>query len=72
MKSAKLNPIAQPITGISIWKPPKNAAVNRPALRLFCVIVIPLAIDTAKASIANPTAIKTIVKASTYYTDIAL
>jgi len=50
----RLIPDSQPITGIIAWKKPKNSAIFRACLILRYLIVIPLVIDTAKASIAKP------------------
>jgi len=62
--SLKPRPANHPIVGISIWNPPKNEAMIKAVFRLLRSIVIPLAIETAKASIAKPIAIKTIVSGS--------
>jgi hypothetical protein len=56
------------MAGISIWNPPANEASNRADFRLLRFMTMPLAIETAKASIAKPTAIKTIVGRSIFGT----
>ncbi len=52
------NPASQPAHGINAWKIPKNAAIFRAFFQLKGLRNIPAAIETAKASIESPMAIR--------------
>lgn len=56
----RLNPASQPMKGMMAWKLPKNPAMRRAWLSLKRLMAMPLVMDTAKASIANPNAMSTI------------
>jgi hypothetical protein len=52
------------MSGIKAWNDPKKVAIVKAFLILRCLMITPLAIDTAKASIANPNAMPTVTMAS--------
>ena len=52
---SKREPKSQPIMGISAWNAPNHAPQMRLARSEYFLMVRPLEMDTAKASIARPT-----------------
>ena len=51
-------PSAQPISGMRPWKPPKKSASTTATFQLTRLIPRPLQMDTAKASMERPTAMR--------------